>query len=210
MPSFNNISACAFCLPSRCYRSPVRFDGQEWEAHKFRSRMPCRTAGRRAHFPWSSASKPESFLLPLLLHRQIFGARITFYVGFWHISRGHLCTPSGVMSGSPMLAALAALLLFITRPVSSYERDINTWTTTECGVSPAFFTFFHRGHCTDTEIQTFCYESICNSTEYGECACDTHTHDLEVCMLDECPLATNYHSKFKPYSLGYLDISRVC
>lgn len=32
-------------------------------------------------------------------------------------------------------AALAALLLLLVNPVVSYQRDVTTWNTTECGVS---------------------------------------------------------------------------
>ncbi|KAG8158476.1 hypothetical protein KVR01_011598 [Diaporthe batatas] len=39
------------------------------------------------------------------------------------------------MLGKPQIwAALAALLLFISRPVTSFKRDISAWKTTECGV----------------------------------------------------------------------------
>ncbi|KAH8768241.1 hypothetical protein F5883DRAFT_554237 [Diaporthe sp. PMI_573] len=82
------------------------------------------------------------------------------------------------MSAFPKrFAALAALFLFLIHPVISYKRDITTWTTSICG--------------------TFCYESICNSTEHGECACDTHLHDLEICMFDECLVATEYHMNWR-------------
>lgn len=142
------------------------------------------------------AHKLESYLLLCTLPS---GARITFHLLSCPISGRQLGTASCIMSAFfNKSAVLAALFLFLIHPVISYKRDITTWTITKCGVSPAGLISVHRRIDVDTGPQTFCYESICNSTEHGECACDAHLHDLEICMFDECLVATDYHNKFTP------------
>ncbi|KAL2289818.1 hypothetical protein FJTKL_01129 [Diaporthe vaccinii] len=74
-------------------------------------------------------------------------------------------------------AAFTALFLLLVDPVVSYKRDVTTWNTTTCGLS--------------------CYELFCNSTEHGECACDTHRHDLETCMFNACLHATDYYMNWR-------------
>lgn len=107
-------------------------------------------------------------------------------------------------------AALTALFLLLIGPVVAYKRDITTWNTTRCGVSKAksvTFHFIEKGKLTQY-LQRFCYELHCNTQEYGECACDTKLHDVEICMYDACFSATDYHSKFTPHSSRLLLVLR--